>query len=94
MEKIEFQKITLKDPETKLDRGDAIVVLRDGCQVAQLPEADRLRRALNLSLEDIEETMRDFAVIMGRKPTEDEKEFWMAVAEFKRNQCLTEVEEH
>ena len=67
MEDIEFQKITLKDPETNLDKGDAVVVLRDGRQVAQLPEADRLRRALNLSLPEIEETIRDFAAIMGRR---------------------------
>ena len=92
MEQIKFQKVTFKDSETKLDKGDAIVVLRDGRQVAQLPEADRLRRALNLSLEEIEETIRDFTEIMGRKPTKDEKEFWMAVADYKHNQCLTEVE--
>ena len=87
MEDIEFQKITLKDPETNLDKGDAVVVLRDGRQVAQLPEADRLRRALNLSLPEIEETIRDFAAIMGRKPTKDEKEFWKAVADYKHGQC-------
>jgi len=77
----------LKDPETNLDKGDAIVVIRDGRQVALLPEADRLRRALNLSMWEIEETMRDFTAIMGRKPTKDEKEFWKAVADYKRSQC-------
>jgi len=94
MEKIEFQKMTLKDSETNLEKGDAIVVLRDGRQVAKLPEADRLRRALNLSLQEIEETIRDFKVIMGRQPIKDEKEFWKAVADYKRNQCLTEVGKH
>ena len=89
MEEIEFQKVTLKDPETNLDKGDAVVVIRGGCQVAQLPEADRLRRALNLSLQEIEETIHNFAVIMGRKPTKDEKEFWKAAADYKRSQCHT-----
>jgi hypothetical protein len=92
MEKIEFQKITLKDPETKLDKGDAVVILRDGRQVAQLPEAARVTRALSLSLQEIQETIRDFTAIMGRRPTKDEKEFWKAIADYKRNQCLTEVE--
>jgi len=89
MEEIEFQKVTLKDPETNLDKGDAIVVIRGGRQVAQLPEADRLRRALNLSIREIEETIRDFPTLMGRKPTKDENEFWKAVADYKRSQCPT-----
>ena len=89
MEEIEFQKVTLKDPETNLDKGDAIVVIRGGRQVAQLPEADRLRRALNLSLQEIEETMHNFTAMMGRKPTKDEEEFWKAVADYKRSQCHT-----
>jgi hypothetical protein len=85
MEEIEFQKVIIKDPETNIDKGDAIVVIRDGRQVAQLPEADRLRRALNLSIREIEENLRDFTAIMGRQPTEDEKEFWKAVADYKRH---------
>jgi hypothetical protein len=89
MEEIEFQKVRLQDPETNFDKGDAIVVIRSGRQVAQLPEADRLRRALNLSLQEIEETIHTFASIMGRQPTKDEKEFWKAVADYKRSQCHT-----
>jgi hypothetical protein len=89
MEEIEFQKVTLKDPETNLDKGDAIVVIRNGRQVAQLPETDRLRRALNLSIQEIKENIRNFVAIMGRQPTKDEEEFWKAVADYKRSQCHT-----
>jgi hypothetical protein len=85
MEEIEFKKVILKDPETNLDKGDAIVVIRDGQPVAQLPEADRLRRALNLSIDEIEENIINFPAIMGRQPTENEKEFWKAVASYKRS---------
>lgn len=53
--------------------------------MALLPETDRLRRALNLSLEEIEDILNNFSVIMGREPTSDEREFWKAVADFKRS---------
>ncbi len=51
-----------------------------------LPEADRLRRALNLTVEDIKEIVDNFSEIMNRQPTRDEREFWKAVLDFKRSQ--------
>ncbi len=85
MEKIEFRETFIEDPVTK-EKQDAIAVIRDGRQVALLPEADRLRRALNLSLNEIEDTLKNFSTIMGREPTRDEREFWKAVLDYKRNQ--------
>jgi len=51
-----------------------------------LPEADRLRRALNLSLSDVEHIVGHFQELMNRPPTQDEQEFWKAVLEYKRGQ--------
>ena len=85
MEKIEFRETFIEDPVTK-EKQDAIAVIRDGRQVALLPEADRLRRALNLSLNEIEDTLKNFSTIMGREPTRDEREFWKAVLDYKHNQ--------
>ena len=85
-EKIEFREVPVIDPETKQKKGDAIAVIRGGRQVALLPEADRLKRALALPFNEIECTFNDFSAIMGREPTKDEKEFWKAVLDYKRSQ--------
>ncbi len=82
---IEFEEVTITDPVTN-KRCDAVAVIRNGRQVAVLPEADRLRRALNLPLEEIEHIVNNFTRIMNREPTHDEKEFWRAVLDFKRSQ--------
>ena len=86
VEEIEFREIKLEDPETKRQKRDAIAVFRNGRQVAFLPEADRLRRVLNLPLKEIHYTFNNFSTIMGREPTSDEREFWRAVVDFKRGQ--------
>jgi len=85
-DKIEFKEVAIDDPVTKQMKGDAIAVIRNGCQVALLPEADRLRRALGLPLEEIEHIVNNFTSIMKREPSGDEKEFWKAVLDFKRSQ--------
>lgn len=83
-ERIEFEETVITDPVTK-KKSDAVAVIRNGRQVALLPEADRLRRALNLSLEEIEYIVDNFTRIMNRQPTNDESEFWKAVLDFKRS---------
>lgn len=83
MGEIEFKEIPVKDPLAKRKRGNAIAVIRDGYQVAVLPEADRLRRALNLSVGEVRDILNNFSSIMGREPTSDEREFWRAVLDFK-----------
>lgn len=84
MEEIEFREVALYDLETKQKKGDAIAIIRGGRQVALLPEADRLRRALTLPLTEIEDILKNFSAIMGREPTTDEREFWKAVLDYKR----------
>jgi hypothetical protein len=84
-ERIEFEEVVVTDPVTK-SKSDAVAVIRNGRQVALLPEADRLRRALNLPLEEVEYIVDSFVKIMGRQPTRDESEFWKAVLDFKRSQ--------
>lgn len=84
-ERIEFEEVVITDPITT-KRSDAVVVIRDGRQVAQLPEADRLRRALGLPLQEVEDIVNNFSIIMGREPTADEREFWRAILDFKRSQ--------
>jgi hypothetical protein len=83
--RIKFKETTITDPQTNRER-DGVAVIRNGRQVALLPEADRLRRALSLSLEEVEYIVNHFAEIMNRQPTQDEKEFWKAVLDFKRSQ--------
>jgi len=83
-ERIEFKEIVITDPVTNKKR-DAVAVIRNGRQVALLPEADRLRRALNLPLEETEYIVDNFVKIMNRQPTNDESEFWKAVLDFKRS---------
>jgi len=82
---IEFEETTIIDPVTKKER-DGVAVIRNGRQVALLPEVDRLRRALALPLEEIEYIVNNFPEIMERQPTRDEREFWKAVLDFKRSQ--------
>jgi len=84
-ERIDFEEVIITDPVTE-QKSDAVAVIRNGRQVALLPEADRLRRALKLSLEEIEYIVDNFVRIMNRKPTRDEREFWKAVLDFKRSQ--------
>ena len=83
-ERIEFEETVITDPITKKSQ-DAVAVVRNGCQVAVLPEADRLKWALSLSLPEIEYIVDNFTAIMKRQPTRDEREFWRAVLEFKRS---------
>lgn len=85
MSKVEFKETFVTNPITKKSR-DAIAVIRNGHQVALLPEADRLRRALALQVEEIECIVNNFTRIMNREPTHDEKEFWKAVLDFKHSQ--------
>ena len=84
-ERVEFEEVIITDPVTN-KKWDAVAVIRKGRQVALLPEADRLRRALALPLEEIEHIVNNFPVIMNRQPTRDEREFWKAVLDFKRSQ--------
>ena len=86
MGEIEFKEVTFEDPITKQKKGNAIAVIRDGQQVAVLPEADRLRRALSLSVDEIKDILSNFSGIIGREPSSDEKEFWKAVLDYKSGQ--------
>lgn len=86
MDKIEFKQLGVGDPTMGEKRGSVVAVLRDGRQVAVLPEADRLRRAMALSVADVEDTVRNFPTIMGREPTRDEAEFWKALLDYKRSE--------
>ena len=83
-ERIEFEEIVITDPATN-KKSDAVAVIRNGRQVALLPEADRLRRALNLPLEEIEYIVDNFVKILNRQPTNDDSEFRQAVLDFKRS---------
>ena len=81
-ERIGFEKVIITDPATN-KKSDAVAVIRNGRRVALLPEVDRLRRALNLPLEEIKDIVDNFRGIMNREPTSDEREFWKAILEFK-----------
>jgi hypothetical protein len=83
--RIKFEEVIITDPVTN-KKWDAVAVIRNGRQVALLPEADRLRRAPALPLEKLEHIVNNFPVIMNREPSQDEKEFWRAVLDFKRSQ--------
>jgi len=84
-EQIKFEQVVITDPITT-KKSDAVVVIRNGRQVAMLPEADRLRRALGLPLQEAEDIVNNFSIIMGRQPTTDEREFWKAIVDFKCSQ--------
>ena len=90
MGEMEFKEVTIEDPITKQKKGNAIAVLRDNQQVAVLPEADRLRRALSLSVDEVNDILSNFSSIMGREPTSDESEFWKAVLDYKSGQNRSE----
>jgi hypothetical protein len=87
-ERIEFEEVVITDPITN-KKSDAVAVMRNGKQVALLPEAARLRRALSLSIPEVEDIVINFPAIMGREPTTDEREFWKAVMDYKRGQSQT-----
>ena len=89
-EDIRFETIKIRD-KTRVQDRDGIAVIRDGHQVAVIPEADRLNRALSLPLEKVEYIANNLQAVMkagtaGREPTPDEEEFWRAVWDFRRNQ--------
>jgi len=72
---IRFEKHDSLDPKTKRKR-DEVVVIRDGREVAVLPEASRLDRALSLPLEEAVWITRHFKGLMhsaacGPQPKED-----------------------
>lgn len=83
-DRIEFEEVVVTDPITT-KKSKSVAVIRNGRRVALLPEADRLRRALGLRLEEVEDIVNNFSIIMGREPTADESEFWRAILDFKRN---------
>jgi hypothetical protein len=83
-ELIEFKEIMITDPVTKEQR-NAVSVVRNGRQVALLLEADRLKRALNLSLEEVEYIVSNLTETKNRQPSSDMSEFWKAVLDFKRS---------
>lgn len=84
-DRIEFEEIAIIDPVTHR-KSDAVAVFRNGKQVAQLPEVDRLRRALALSLPEVSDIVNNFSTIMKREPTADEREFWQAILDYKCGQ--------
>ena len=88
VERIQFKEVVITDPITQ-KKSDAVMVIRKGRQVALLPEADRLRRALALPLREAEDIASNFSAIMGREPTTDEREFWKAILDCKRGQSQT-----
>lgn len=83
MKDLKFEEIEFTDKVTQ-KKSDAIAVIRNGKQVALLPEADRLRRALSLPVEKIQDIVTNFSGIMGRNPTSDESEFWRAILDYKQ----------
>jgi|GEM_PF-2115273 len=84
-ERIEFKEVFINNPITGR-KVDAVAVVRDGKQVALLPEADRLRRAQSLTFQEVEDIVNSFSIIMKREPTIDEREFWRAILDVKRSQ--------
>ncbi|MBI4316942.1 MAG: hypothetical protein HY675_00510 [Chloroflexi bacterium] len=92
VEGIEFMKREKIDPATN-KRYDEVVVLREGQEVAALPEADRLERAQALPLEEARWIATHFDEIMGREPTPDEREFWRAITDYKLHLRTLVIEE-
>jgi len=81
-EEVSFEIVDIEDEVPGLKR-DGVAVIRNGSCVAVLPEADRLRRALSLPIEEIEYIFKNLQVVTGREPTQDEQEFWKAILEYK-----------
>lgn len=86
---VNFEKRVTVDPNTNRKR-DEVVVIRDGREVAALPEANRLDRALGLPLEEAAWVARNFREIMHRDPTPAEGEFWRAIVDYKRSHQQTD----
>lgn len=86
-----FDKHVSLDPKTNRMR-DEEVVIRDGREVAVLPEANRLDRALSLSLEEAAWIARHFQELMHREPTEAEREFWRAAVDYRRAHAPIEID--
>jgi len=84
-EEISFETITIKGRVPSQDR-DGVAVIRGGRQVAVIPDADRLRRALDQPLEEIEYITNNLGELLKREPTLVEREFWRAVLDFRRSQ--------
>jgi hypothetical protein len=88
-DEIRFEIVNIKSELPGKDR-DGVAVIRHGRQVAALPEADRLKRALRLPLEEIEHIAYNLPELLQRDPTPDEEEFWRAVLDFRQSQNCTE----
>jgi hypothetical protein len=80
--KIEFKEVEIKDFTNK-KIGDAVVVFRNGRQIAYLRGSKRLKQAFRLPLSMVRRIRDNLASVIGRKPNRDEKAFWKAVAEYK-----------
>jgi hypothetical protein len=81
-EEVSFEIVDIEDEVPGLKR-DGVAVIRDGNCIAVLPEADRLRRALSLPIEEIEYIVTNIQEVIGRDPTQDEREFWKAILEYR-----------
>ncbi len=81
---VRFERRNTWDVKTNR-KGDEVVVIRDGREVAALPDASRLERAMSLPLEEAAWIAHHFSDIMHREPTTAENEFWQAVVDFKRS---------
>jgi hypothetical protein len=84
MSQIRFEKRNRVDERTNR-KMDEVAVIRDGREVAVLPEADRVDRAMGLSLDEASWIARNFEEIMHREPSGAEQEFWRAVVDYKRS---------
>lgn len=83
-ERIEFKEIMINNPVTK-KQSNAVSVIRNGRQVALILEAERVKRALSLSREEVEYIVDNLAEKTNGQPTNDMSEFWKAVLDFKRS---------
>lgn len=90
VETIEFKKEKQVNPNKYYWAGE-IVVFRNGNEVARLPEADRLDRAMRLDIKTITGIANDFQKYMEREPTENEREFWTALLEYKKQHPTEET---
>jgi hypothetical protein len=81
-ERIEFKEIMITDPVTK-KQSNAVSVIRNGRQVALILEAERVKRALSLSREEVEYIVDNLAEKTNGQPSSDMSEFWKAVLDFK-----------
>ena len=84
-DEILFKNVTIKGDNPGEDT-DGVAVIRQGRQVAVLPETDRLNRALNLPLDEVAYITENLGKLLKRDPTSDEREFWRAILEYKQEQ--------